>query len=137
MQLFRTKGQKFLRCPGTKGQPDKLKILPKDVTGFFTVCPVPSLDVPGYNQFQFCTLNALFFPMISCFRTSFLVLEHTFPVLECPRTRGLSRDICSCPCLGTKGQRDNFFVLSRGKASSNDAISPIFLADSYDFCFQS
>ena len=26
MQLFGTKGQKFLHCPGTKGQQDKLKI---------------------------------------------------------------------------------------------------------------
>ena len=33
MQLFGTKGQKFLRCPGTKGQRDKLKILPRDRTG--------------------------------------------------------------------------------------------------------
>ena len=29
MQLFGTKGQKFLPCPGTKGQRDKLKILPR------------------------------------------------------------------------------------------------------------
>ena len=28
-----TKGQKFYRCPGTKGQRDKLKILPRDGTG--------------------------------------------------------------------------------------------------------
>ena len=33
MQLFGTKGQKFLPCPGTKGQRDKLKILPRDRTG--------------------------------------------------------------------------------------------------------
>ena len=33
MQLFRTKGQKFLHCPGTKGQRDNLKILPRDETG--------------------------------------------------------------------------------------------------------
>ena len=33
MQLFGTKGQKFHRCPGTKGQRDKLKILPRDGTG--------------------------------------------------------------------------------------------------------
>ena len=32
-QLFGTKGQKFLPCPGTKGQRDKLKILPRDGTG--------------------------------------------------------------------------------------------------------
>ena len=34
MQLFGTKGQKFLHCPGTKGQRDKLKILPRDGTGW-------------------------------------------------------------------------------------------------------
>ena len=28
-----TTGQKFLHCPGTKGQRDKLKILPRDRTG--------------------------------------------------------------------------------------------------------
>ena len=32
MKLFGTKGQKFLPCPGTKGQRDKLKILPQDGT---------------------------------------------------------------------------------------------------------
>ena len=33
MQLFGTKGQKLLRCSGTKGQRDKLKILPRDGAG--------------------------------------------------------------------------------------------------------
>ena len=33
MQLFGTKGQKFLYCPGTKGQEDELKILPREGTG--------------------------------------------------------------------------------------------------------
>ena len=33
MQLFGTTGQKFLHCPGTKGQRDKLKILPRDGMG--------------------------------------------------------------------------------------------------------
>ena len=33
MQLIGTKGQKFHPCPGTKGQWDKLKILPRDRTG--------------------------------------------------------------------------------------------------------
>ena len=54
MQLFGSKGQKFLHCPGTKGQRDKLKILPRDRlsksgtgcgTGRYkvlTACPVPS-----------------------------------------------------------------------------------------------
>jgi hypothetical protein len=34
MQLFGTKGQKFLHCPGTKGQRDKPKILLMDGTGW-------------------------------------------------------------------------------------------------------
>ena len=34
MQLFGTTGRKFLHCPGTKGQWDKLKILPRDGTGW-------------------------------------------------------------------------------------------------------
>jgi hypothetical protein len=33
MQIFGTKGQKFLHCPGTRGQGDELKILPGDGTG--------------------------------------------------------------------------------------------------------
>ena len=33
VQLFWTKGQKLLHCPGTKGQRDKRKILPRDGTG--------------------------------------------------------------------------------------------------------
>ena len=33
MQVFGTKGQKFLHCPGTEGQRDKLKILPRDEKG--------------------------------------------------------------------------------------------------------
>ena len=33
VQLFGTKGQKFLHCPETKGQQDKLKILPRDGRG--------------------------------------------------------------------------------------------------------
>jgi len=54
VQLFREKGQKFLHCPRTKEQRDKLKILPRDRTGWdslpksgtgqyeiLTTCPVP------------------------------------------------------------------------------------------------
>ena len=33
VQLFGTKGHKFLHCPGTKEQRDKLKILPRDGMG--------------------------------------------------------------------------------------------------------
>ena len=33
MPLFKTKGQKFLHCPRTEGQRDKLEIMPWDGTG--------------------------------------------------------------------------------------------------------
>ena len=49
VQLFGTTGQKFLHCPGTKGQWDKLKILPRDGTGWDfdrLSRPIPSRDVP-------------------------------------------------------------------------------------------
>ena len=36
MNLFGTTGQIFRRCPGTKGQRDKLKILPRDGTGRYS-----------------------------------------------------------------------------------------------------
>ena len=100
--------------------------------------------------------NHYFFTMISCFRTSFPVLERPFlfwNVLSCFRTsfscyrtsfscfgtsfycflcsfgkvilsrdvpgqRNLSRDICSCPCPGTKGHRDKKISLSRAKETT-------------------
>ena len=45
MQLFGTTGQKFCPCPGTKGQRDKLKILPRDGTGWDS--QNPGWDGPG------------------------------------------------------------------------------------------
>ena len=45
MQLFGTTGQKFLHCPGTKGQRDKLKILPRD--GTVRDSQNPGRDGPG------------------------------------------------------------------------------------------
>ena len=39
------KGQKFLHCPGIKGQGDKLKILPRDGTGRDS--QNPGRDGPG------------------------------------------------------------------------------------------
>ena len=37
VHLFGTKGQKFLHCPGTKGQRDKLKSLPWNGTQDWTI----------------------------------------------------------------------------------------------------
>ena len=48
VQLFRTKIQKFLHCPGTKGQQDKLKILPRAGTA----CQDPKWDV-GWDGRKF------------------------------------------------------------------------------------
>ena len=45
MKLFGTTGQKFHHCPGTKGQQDKLKILPRDGTGRDS--QNPERDGPG------------------------------------------------------------------------------------------
>ena len=75
MQLFGTKVQKFLHCSRTKGQRDKFKILPQAGTDR------DSLSKSGTGP---RTGQSLFFSMISCFRTSFPVLERPFPVLEHP-----------------------------------------------------
>ena len=81
MQLFGTTGQKFLPCPGTKGQRDKLKILPRDGTGrdFDSLSrPVPGRPA-GQNHFLFCTLMVEKNSILSMFFLSFL-------------SRGTSRD---------------------------------------------
>ena len=76
-QLFGTKGQKFLHCPGTKGHKDKLKILTRDGTIIIFLSKSGTGRGTGWD-------NHYFFQMISCFRTSFSVLERIFPVLEHP-----------------------------------------------------
>ena len=48
VQLIGTKGQKFSHCPGTKGQQDKLKILPRAGTA----CQDPKWDV-GWDGRKF------------------------------------------------------------------------------------
>ena len=45
VKLFGTTGQKFHHCTGTKGQRDKLKILPRDGTGWDS--QNPGWDGPG------------------------------------------------------------------------------------------
>ena len=85
MQLFGTKGQKFLHCPGTKGQRDKLKIRPWDGTGRDSLSKSRTGRGTGQSLF-FCQnpgrdgIIAIF----SCFSTYFPVLEHTFLVFERP-----------------------------------------------------
>ena len=95
-----TMGQKSLHCPGTKGPWDKLKILPGHGTGRAgTTCQNPGRDLRQDNHYFSVKIQdgtqdwtiTIFFPVISCFRTSFScfrtsfpVLEHPFPVLEHP-----------------------------------------------------
>ena len=81
MQLFGTKGQKFLPCPcGTMGQAQNLAT-GQNGTGW--VFDSLSQDVPRERNERKSVEKMGFFSMISCFRTSFPVLEHSFPVLEC------------------------------------------------------
>ena len=99
MQLFGTKGLKFLHCPGTKGQLDKLKILPWDGRGrdrpgrAGTACQNLGWDRETGQSLLFCQNTGqdagrdgtiTIYSIISCFRTSFPVLERPFPVLEWP-----------------------------------------------------
>ena len=98
-----------------------------------------------FGTYFFC-----FRTSFSCFRTSFPVLERPFPVSErhfpvlerpfsvlerlfpgfwgvilsrdVPGQKSLSRDICSCPCPGTKGHRDKNFFLSRDKGTTGRPV---------------
>ena len=131
MQLFGTKGQKFLYCPGTKRQRNKLKILPRDGTGRDFLQAVPSRDVPGHNHFQFCTFCTVLERPFSVLERPFPVLERPFPVFwgkvilsrDVPGQKNLSWDFCSYPCPGTKGQQDKEIFLSRDNRTSRPGLS--------------
>ena len=123
MKLFGTAGQAKLFCPGTKGQRDKLKILPRDGTGrdFLRLSrPVPGRPA-GQNYHLFLHIYAVFrekFQKKKKFQKKFFLANfgHFLAIFwpffghfvprDVPGQRVLSRDICSCPCPGTKGQRD-------------------------------
>ena len=45
-----------------------------------------------------------------------------FLIYFVPGQRSLSRDICSCPCPGTKGQRDKKNFLSRDKGTTGRPV---------------
>ena len=87
MQLFGSKGQEFHHLPRTKGHRDKLKILPRAGTAKIRD---GTWDKSG--------------PFFEIFK--FILSQ------DVPGQRSLSRDICFCPCPGTRGHRDrqNFFV---------------------------
>ena len=61
VQLFGTKEQKFLHFPGTKGQWDKLKILPREGTGWNSM----SKSETGRGTGQYKILNILSCPVLS------------------------------------------------------------------------
>ena len=117
---FQDKGtgvSSFSRDKGTTGQAQNL-----------------AMGREGSAKFQDRTRNetgqSLFFPIISCFITSFLFLEHTssvlertFPVLEPPFGKViLSRDFCCCPCLGSKGHQDKKISLFRDKGTTGRPV---------------
>ena len=133
MQLFGTKGQKFLHCPKTKGRRNELKILPEARTAYQNL----GRDKTRDNQyFSVKIREGTGFPVFSCFRTSFPVLEHLLTVLErlfpfffffwesdfVPGQKSLSQDFFSCICPGTKGQRDKELFLSRDKGTTGRPI---------------
>ena len=150
MELFGTKGQKFLHCPGTKGQRDKLKILPRDGTGrdFDRLSrPVPGRPA-GQNHIQFCPLIPFSESKSRKFLQNFFFFKYFFFFFEkmaqkepfCPAGRPgtedlvpgfrvllLSRDKGTAGrgnffCPGTKGQRDTETFLSRDKGTTGRPV---------------
>ena len=144
MQLFRTKGQKFLHCPRTKGQRDKFKILPWEGTGrdslsksgpghgtgqllFF--CQNPGRDncyffpMTFFLQYLFLFLNIifLFHNILSCIRMFFSCFRTSFSF--CPRT---SWDKGVCPWIFAPalvpGQRDKEILLNRDKGTMGRSV---------------
>ena len=120
VQLFGTKWQKFLHCPGTKRQAQNLA-MGRDGMGFLTSCPVPSRDVPRdkitlkFGHFC-CFLKKkiyIFFLIFDLFLTIFSQFRYWF----CPGTKGfsllsLSRD------KGTLGQGNIFVPGQRDNGTS-------------------
>ena len=68
VQLFKTKGQKFLPYPGTSSKS----------------CPVPGNERKRVEKIDFFFWFFFLYNILSCFRTSFPVLECPFPDLEHP-----------------------------------------------------
>ena len=75
--------------------------------------PVLERRFPVWNVF-FLFWNALFLVFCS-FGKVILSRDGT-------GQRSLSRDICSCPCPGTKGHRDKNFFLSRDKGTTGRPV---------------
>ena len=75
MQLFGTRRLKFLHCPRTKGQRDKLKILPRAGTGRDSLIKIRDGRQDG-------TITIFLSKLGTVLEHRFPVLEHPFPLLE-------------------------------------------------------
>ena len=113
--------------------------------GILTGCPVPSWDVPQdkitlkFGHFQKKLPDFLFQNIFSCFKRPFMFQNLFFLFYnilflffvsfgkvilsrDVPGQRSLSRDFYSCPCPGTKGQRDKEIFLSRNKGTMGHPV---------------
>ena len=52
---------------------------------------------------------------------------------DVPGQRSLSRDICSCPCPGTKGHRDKKIFLSRDKGTTGRPVETLVHSSCFVF----
>ena len=112
----RDDGMSWIFCRGTGRVGKACQNLGRDlgwdmISYFRTSFPVLE------RSFQFLNILSCFTTSFSCFRTSFFCFTTSFSCFLCsfgkvilsrdvPGQRSLSLDICSCPCPGTKGQRD-------------------------------
>ena len=128
VQLFRTKGQKFLHCPVTKGQQDKLKIWPWDGMGwdglgkpvniqdgkwdrtitiflsrFGTECGTGQAKTFFFYDFPVQNILSCFGMFFSCFGTFFscffVILSRDITGQRC-LSRPQSYYVYHCPSLG-------------------------------------
>ena len=72
---FRDKGTEISSLSRDKGTTGQAQNYATGRDGILTACPVPSRDVPRDRNERKNIVKMEFFSMISCFRTSFPVLE--------------------------------------------------------------
>ena len=147
MQLFGTKGQKFIHCPETKGTTGQAQNFAtgrdwpgragttsqnlgwdrvlmfchgKGRDGIYSACSIPSRKIPGqpWGKREKIVIKSKFLKKKGrIFFAFFLSFENFGPFLDVPGQRGLSRNVCCCSCPYTKGQRDKKFVFVPGKGT--------------------
>ena len=124
--LSRDKKNSLSRCPFVPGQKSfACPAVPLSRDKGRSKCPGTKPSVPGRPGTKWVK-------KFSNRMTKFSVLEHPFPVFcsfgkvilsrDGTGQRSLSRDICSCPCPGTKGHRDKNFFLSRDKGTTGRPV---------------